>query len=56
MRLTPPSFPMFFLSVVFGGAGIAARLGYFAMAKPYEFWLVAIAFLFLLIGTLFNDL
>ena len=47
---------MFFLSVLFGGAGIASRLGYFPMGKPYEFWLVAIAFLFLLIGTVFNDL
>ena len=56
MRLTPPSFPMFFLSVLFGGAGIAGRLGYLPLAKPYEFWLVAIAFLFLLVGTVFNDL
>ena len=56
MRLTPPSFPMFFLSVIFGGAGLAARLGYFAAAKPFEFWLVAIGFLFLLVGVIFNDL
>ncbi|MEF2146891.1 hypothetical protein V3390_07605 [Luteimonas sp. FXH3W] len=56
MRLSAPSFPMWFLSVLFGGAGLAARFGYFPQARPFEFWLVAIAFLFLLIGTVFNDL
>ena len=56
MHLTPPSFPIFLIAFLFGGAGIAAKLGYLAFAVPYAFWLVAIALVLLLMGTLFRGL
>lgn len=56
MSLTPPSFPIFFMAVLFGGAGIAARLGYLAAVAPFAFWLVAIGFVLLAIGSLFRGL
>lgn len=56
MYLTPPSFPVFFMSVLFGGAGLAARLGYLAPMVPYAFWLLAIGFILLMLGTLFRGL
>lgn len=55
MNLTPPSFPIFFLSVLTGGAGIAAKLGYLPLAG-FAFWLVALGFVLLLFGTLFRGL
>ena len=51
-----PSFPMFFIAFLFGGAGIAAKLGYLAAATPFAFGLVAIGFVLLLLGTLFRGL
>ena len=56
MGLTPPSFPIFFMAVLFGGAGIAARMGHLAIAAPYAFWLVAIGFVLLVVGSLFRGL
>lgn len=56
MRLTPPSFATFFIAFLSGAAGVAAKLGYLAVAAPYAFWLVAAGFVLLLIGTLFHGL
>lgn len=56
LRLSAPSFPMWFVSLLFGGAGLAARLGHLPPAAPYAFWLVAIAFVLLLVATLFRSL
>lgn len=55
VNLTPPSFPTFFLSLLAGGAGIAAKLGYLPLAG-FAFWLVALGFVLLLFGTLFRGL
>ena len=56
MRLTPPSFPIFFISLLAGGAGIAARLGYLPFLAGFAFWLTALGFALLLIGSLFRSL
>jgi len=56
MSLTPPSFPIFFIAVLAGGAGIAAKLGYVAAIAPYAFWLVAVGFGLLALGSLLRGL
>lgn len=56
MNLTSPSFPIFFVAALSGGAGIAAKLGYLAIAAPFAFWLVAIGFGLLMLGTVFRGL
>ncbi len=54
IRLTPPSNAAFLISLLLGGAGIAGRLGYFGAAAPIAFWLLAAAFVLLLLSTLFK--
>ena len=39
-----------------GGAGIAGKLGYLAIAAPNAFWLLTTAFVLLLLSTLFKGL
>lgn len=56
MSLTPPSFPVFFMATVSGGLGLAARFGYVPMLVPIAFWLVAIGFALLFVGSLFRGL
>lgn len=56
IRLTPPSTPAFLISLLLGGAGIAGRLGYLALAAPNAFWLLTTAFVLLLLSTLFKGL
>jgi hypothetical protein len=56
MSLTPPSFPIFFISLLAGGAGIAAKFGYLAPMAPFAFWLVAFGFVLLVLGTLLRGL
>ena len=56
MRLTPPSFPVFFMATLSGGLGLAARLGYLPTLAPIAFWLVAIGFALLFLGSLFRGL
>jgi hypothetical protein len=56
MNLTPPSFPVFFMAVLFGGVGLAAKLGYLSLMAPFAFWLVAIGFVLLALGSLFRGL
>ena len=56
LRLTPPSTPAFLISLLLGGAGIAVKLGYLAIAAPNAFWLLTTAFVLLLLSTLFKGL
>lgn len=56
MRLTPPSFPIFFIAVLAGGAGLATRLGYLPLLAPFAFWLVAFGFVLLVLGSVFRGL
>ena len=56
MILTPPRVPSFVLATALGAAGIAAHLGYFAIAVPYAFWLVAAGFVVLVLSTLLRGL
>jgi hypothetical protein len=56
MTLTPPSFPIFFLAVLAAGAGIATKFGNVAVLAPYAFWLVALGFVLLALGSLLRGL
>ncbi len=56
IKLTPPSTPAFLISLLLGGAGIAGKLGYFAIAAPNAFWLLTTAFVLLLLSTVFKGL
>lgn len=55
-NLSAPTTGMFFLSLLFGGLGIAARLGYIPALVPYAFWLVCAGLVTLLLGNLFKGL
>jgi len=55
-NLSAPTTGMFFLSLLFGGLGIAARLGYIPALVPYAFWLVCAGLATLLLGNLFKGL
>lgn len=54
--LSAPSSGMFFLSLLLGGLGVAARLGYIPALVPYAFWLVCAGLVALLAGNLFKSL
>lgn len=56
VNLTPLRFAAFFIACLCGGAGVEARLGYLAVAAPYAFWLVAIGFVLLMLGSHFRGL
>jgi hypothetical protein len=56
IKLTPPSTAAFLISILLGGAGIAGKLGYFSLAAPNAFWLLATAFVLLLLSTLLKSL
>ena len=43
-------------ALLLGGAGIAGKLGYFAIAAPNAFWLLTTAFVLLLLSTVFKSL
>ncbi len=55
-NLSAPTTGMFFLSLLLGGLGIAARLGYIPALAPYAFWLVCAALGTLLLGNMFKGL
>jgi hypothetical protein len=55
-NLSAPTTGMFFLSLVFGGLGIAARLGYIPALAPHAFWLVCAGLVTLVLGNLFKGL
>lgn len=56
IKLTAPSTPAFLISLLLGGAGIAGKLGYFSIAAPNAFWLLTVAFVLLLLSTIFRGL
>jgi hypothetical protein len=56
IKLTPPSNAAFLISLLLGGAGIAGKLGYFSIAAPNAFWLLALAFGLLLLSTVLKAL
>jgi len=56
MGLTPPSFPMFFIATLAGGAGIASALGFLTLPGNFAFVLVALAFVLLWIACVFRGL
>ena len=41
MSLSPPSFPVLFISILLGVAGIAAQLGFLGVLEYGAFWLLA---------------
>lgn len=55
-NLSAPSSGVFFLSLLLGGLGVAARLHYIPALVPYAFWLVCAGLAVLLLGTLFKSL
>lgn len=55
-NLSAPTTGIFFLSLLLGGLGIAARLGYIPALSPYAFWLVCAALVTLLLGNMFKGL
>lgn len=56
INLTPPSTAAWLVSLLLGGAGIAGKLGYLSVAAPNAFWLLATAFVLLLLSTVFKGL
>jgi hypothetical protein len=55
-NLSAPSSGVFFLSLLLGGLGVAARLHYIPALVPYAFWLVCAGLAVLLLGTLLKSL
>ncbi|WP_157062481.1 hypothetical protein [Pseudoxanthomonas dokdonensis] len=53
MKLTPPTFGVWLIAVLVGGAGIAARFGYIPALAAHAFWLVVAGFILLVLSTLF---
>ncbi len=56
MRLTPPAFATWFIALLIGLLAVAAKLGYFAPAAPYAFWMMTVAFGMLVLGSLLKGL
>ncbi len=55
-NLSAPTAGMFFLSLLFGGIGVAAKLGYIPALVPYAFWILCAGLVTLLLGNLFKGL
>lgn len=55
-NLSAPTAGMFFLSLLFGAIGIAAKLGYIPALVPYAFWILCAGLVTLLLGNLFKGL
>jgi hypothetical protein len=56
MKLTPPTFGVWLIALLLGGAGIAARLGYVPVLAVHAFWLVVAGFVLLVAATVFARL
>ena len=56
MKLTPPAFATWLLALVIGLLALAGKLGYFAPAAPYAFWMMTTAFAMLVLGSLLKGL
>ena len=55
-NLSAPPGGIFFLSLLLGGIGVAARLGYIPALAGYAFWILCAGLVTLLIGNLFKGL
>jgi len=55
-NLSAPTAGMFFISLLLGGIGVAAKLGYIPVLAPHAFWIVTAGLVALLIGNLFKGL
>lgn len=56
MKLTPPAFATWFLALLIGLLAVAGKMGYFAPAAPYAFWMMTVAFAMLVLGSLLKGL
>ncbi|HZV39493.1 MAG TPA: hypothetical protein VFF96_12170 [Pseudoxanthomonas sp.] len=55
-NLSAPTAGMFFISLLLGGIGVAAKLGYIPALAPHAFWVVVAGLAALLLGNLFKGL
>ncbi|AER56964.1 hypothetical protein DSC_11600 [Pseudoxanthomonas spadix BD-a59] len=55
-HLSAPTSGTFFLSLLLGGLGVAAKLHYIPALVPYAFWLVCAGLVVLLLGNLLKSL
>lgn len=56
MKLSAPNKVLWLIAVILGVLGILAYLGVVPQLAVYAFWLVVIAFVLLVIGTLFTGI
>jgi hypothetical protein len=52
MRLNAPSQTLWIISLILAGLGILSHLVVIPNVSPYAFWLLAIGYIVLLIGTM----
>ena len=55
-NLSAPTAGMFFLSLLLGGIGVAAKLGYIPALALHAFWILCAGLVTLLLGNLFKGL
>ncbi len=55
-NLSAPTAGMFFISLLLGGIGVAAKLGYIPVLAAHAFWIVSAGLVALLLGNLFKGL
>ncbi len=55
-NLSAPTAGMFFLSLLLGGLGVAAKLGYIPALAGHAFWIVCAGLVALVVGNLFKGL
>ncbi|MBU0656268.1 MAG: hypothetical protein KJ914_14190 [Gammaproteobacteria bacterium] len=56
MNLSAPTMPVWVVAVIAGGLGILGKLVVIPAITPYAFWLVAIGFLLLLLGSVLKGM
>jgi hypothetical protein len=52
-NLSAPTSGMFFLSLLLGGIGVAAKMGYIPALSVYAFWILCAGLVTLLLGNIF---
>lgn len=55
-NLSAPTAGMFFLSLLLGGIGVAAKLGYIPALSGHAFWILCAGLIALVAGNLFKGL
>ena len=56
MKLSAPTQPIFIISLVFAILGLLGFFGILAPVATHSFWLMTIAYVVLLVGTLFKGM